>query len=58
MVKGLQSKACSEQLRLPGLFILEKRRLKSDFTAVYNFFMGSSQGGGADLLCLLTSNRT
>ncbi|KAK4811071.1 hypothetical protein QYF61_016357 [Mycteria americana] len=46
------------RLRSLGLFNLEKRRLKGDVLAVYNFFKRGSGGGGADLLSLVTSDRT
>ena len=58
MVKGLKGKTYKEQLRSLGLFSLEKRRLRGDLTAVYNFLKGGSREGGADLLLLVTSIRT
>ncbi|KAK4823970.1 hypothetical protein QYF61_008356 [Mycteria americana] len=51
-------KIYEEQLRPLGLLILEKRRLRGDLITVYNFLKGDSEGGGADLLSLVTSNRT
>ena len=57
-VKGLEGKTYKEQLRSLGLFSLEKRRLRGDLMAVYNFLKGDSGGGGADLLPLVTSDRT
>ncbi|GAB0188298.1 hypothetical protein GRJ2_001295100 [Grus japonensis] len=58
VVKGLKGKTYEEQLRSLGLFSLEKRRLRGDLMAVYPFLKEDSRGGGADLLFLLTSNRT
>ena len=58
MVKGFQGKTCKEQLRSLGLFSLEKRRLRGDLITAYSFLKGGSGGGGADLLSLVTSNRT
>jgi len=49
---------CEKRLRSLGLFSLETTRLRSDPIAVYTFLKRGSGGGGADLLSLVTSNRT
>lgn len=56
MVKGLESKTYEEHLRSLGLLILEKAG--SDPITVYNFLEVGSKGEGADLLSLVSSNRT
>ncbi|PKU31505.1 hypothetical protein llap_18184 [Limosa lapponica baueri] len=56
MVKGLEGKTYKERLRSLGLFSLEKRRLRSDLIAVYNFLKGDSGRGGADINSLVTSD--
>ena len=53
-----EGKTYKELLRSLGLWGLEKRRLRSDLIAVCSLLKGGSGGRSADLLSLVTSNRT
>ena len=58
MVRGLQHLSCEERWREPGFFSLEKRRLRGDLVAAFQYLKGAYKQEGEWLFTRVDSDRT
>jgi len=58
MIRGLEYHFCADRLRELGLFRLEKRRLRGDLIAAFQYLKGAYRKDGEALFTRVCSDRT
>ncbi|KFQ27267.1 hypothetical protein N331_11104, partial [Merops nubicus] len=58
MIRGLEQLCCEDRLRELGLFSLQKRRLRGDLIATFQYLKGAYKKAGEGLFTRIWSDRT